>query len=135
MVRNAVNIGGPGSRRLGFSDAVRVPAAGSMLFVSGVTSRDSDGAVVGVDDPMVQMRCALERLDRVVREGGAERDDVVQVRVLVRNIDHWSTMESTFDRFWGAIWPACTLFEVSGLFDDDLLVEIEAVAAVPATDV
>jgi enamine deaminase RidA (YjgF/YER057c/UK114 family) len=131
-MREAVNVGGP--RRLGFSDAVRVPSTGSLLFISGQTSRDGDGAVAGVGDPAAQMTRVLERLDAVLRQVGGESGDVVQVRVLLRNIADWSQMEPIFDRYWGEVWPACTLFEVDGLFDENLLVEIEGIAVMSAVE-
>jgi enamine deaminase RidA (YjgF/YER057c/UK114 family) len=130
-MRDPLNIGAFGARQGAFSDAVWAPRDGRQLFISGLTSRNVDRTVFGVGDPAAQMRRVLDRMGELLAEAGGTLDDIAQVRVLVRDMEHWREMQPLFDSAWGAAWPACTLYEINRLYDEELLVEVEATAVIP----
>src|SRR5438067_11062117 len=74
------------SRPLGvFCQATMVSMPGRMIFVSGLTARDTNGVVVGVGDIRAQTRQVLENLKAILAEGDATLDDVVTVTVFIRD--------------------------------------------------
>ena len=60
--------------------------------------------------------------------GNADFDNVAKVTVLLKNIDDRGKVNEVRKEFFGNSYPASTLYEISRLVDDELLVEIEAIA-------
>ena len=125
MERTRIDSGTAWEERVGYSRAVRV---GPHVHVSGTTATDEDGEIVGVGDLAAQAERALANVEAALHEAGAELSDVVRTRVYVTDIEHWETVGDVHGEYFGAVRPAMSLLEVSGLVDDRLLVEIEAVA-------
>lgn len=121
------------SRPIGvFSQAVKVPVCGHLVFVSGLTSRDSDGKIVGKGDVKAQTRKILENLKVILAEAGATLEDVVKVSVFIRDMErHFRAIHEVRAEFFPKNPPASTMVEVSRLVDPDHLIEIEAVALAP----
>lgn len=115
-----------------FSQAVKVPAKGHIIFVSGLTARDSSGNVVGKGDVKAQTRRTLENLRAVLAEAGAALEDIVKVTVFIRNMERdFKPIHEVRAEFFPKNPPASTMVEVSRLVDPDHLIEIEAIAVVP----
>jgi reactive intermediate/imine deaminase len=112
----------------GYSHAMR---AGGLLFVSGQVPLDAEGNLVGPGDPAEQARQVFRNLGLVLAAAGATFADVVKLTYFVRDIGAIAAIRAVRDEFVDrANPPASSLVEVSGLFRPDLLIEIEAVAAV-----
>lgn len=115
-----------------FSQAVKVKAAGHMIFVSGLTARDPSGNLVGRGDVRAQTRRTLENLRAVLAEAGATLADIVKVTVFIRNMDRdFRPIHEVRAEFFPKNPPASSMVEVSRLVDPDHLIEIEAVAVIP----
>jgi len=114
-----------------YTDAVRY---GDLLYVSGCAPFDKDGNVVGVGDVVVQARQVLQNLLDILRTAGAEMQDVLKVTVFLTDVNDRTAINPVRQEFFGAARPASTLIGVSALAHPDMLVEIEAVAAVPGRD-
>lgn len=76
------------------------------------------------------MKLALRRLGETVAEGGMTMADVVQIRVSTTDL---ATCKARYAVLLDALAavdcrPASLLAEVSALSDEDMLIEIEAVA-------
>jgi len=121
------------SRPIGiFSQAVKVPAKGHLIFVSGLTARNPSGNLVGRGDIRVQTRQILENLRTVLAEAGAMLMDVVKVTVFIRNMERdFHPIHEVRAEFFPKNPPASTMVEVSRLVDPDHLIEIEAIAVIP----
>ncbi len=120
-------------RNPAFSWAVRVPAGYDTIHVGGQNGVGPDGAVVG---PGLgeQTRQALANLRTCLEAAGASLTDVVRWTILC--VEGGSLQEgfAAFGETWprDAPPPALTFAFVAGLGVPGALVEIEAVAAVPA---
>lgn len=111
----------------GYSRAVKV---GNTIHVSGTTAWNAAGEIVGDGDYYLQARQSLANIRDWLRKAGADMSDVVRTRVYTRDVAEFEAIARAHREFFGAILPATTLLEINGLAEDDMLVEIEAVAVI-----
>ena len=107
---------------VGYSRAVRV---GNWVEITG-TVATADGQVVGLGDPGLQTRKALEIIKEVLEEAGAKLKHVVRTRMYVTDISKWEEIGSVHREFFGDIRPCTTMVEVKALISPEYLIEIEA---------
>ncbi len=112
---------------VGYSRAVRV---GRHVHVSGTTSVDDQGNLVGRGDAQAQTLQTLRRIEMALEKCGAKLTDVVRTRIYVTDITQWETVGRVHGEFFSKILPATSMVEVSRLIDPQMLVEIEAEAFV-----
>jgi len=124
-MRQRVSSGTHWEDRVGYSRAVR---AGNEVHVSGTTATDDDGNVVAPGDPYEQTKHAIGLVAEALEAADASLSDVVRTRLFVVDVDDWETVGRAHEEAFGEIRPATTMVEVSRLVDDDLVVEVEAVA-------
>jgi enamine deaminase RidA (YjgF/YER057c/UK114 family) len=114
--------------RLGYSRAVRV---GNMVFVAGTTAVNEYGEVVGRADSYEQTRYAFEKIERALKEAGAELKHVVRTRMYLSDIRCWENVGKAHAEIFADIRPAATMVEVNHLIHPDLMIEIEVEAVIP----
>ncbi len=125
MQRQNISTGTPWESFVGYSRAVRV---GNIVHVAGTTSTDDRGEIVGAGDAYAQTTHTLKRIEAALRAVGADRTDVVRVRIYVTNIDEWEKIGQAHHDFFQDVGPATTMVEISRLVSPDMLVEIEVEA-------
>ncbi len=112
---------------VGYSRAVQF---GNTLEVSGTVAVDEAG-IVGKGDCYAQARFILQKIEKVMVQAGFKLTDVVRTRMYVKDISQWEKVGRAHGEFFGAIKPATSMVEVSGLIDPEYLVEIEVTAVRP----
>lgn len=103
-------------------------ALGDLLFVSGQSSIDENGAVVGAGDFEAQGHQVFANLVRVLAAGGSSLAGVVKVTIFVTDMSHIDTIVDLRRRYFREPYPADSLVEVRALSRPELQLEIEAVA-------
>lgn len=110
---------------VGYSRAVRV---GNVIEVAGTTAVDERGEVIGLNDPYVQTKYALAKIEKALIEAGASMKDVVRTRMFVTDISKWEEIGKAHGEFFREIKPVASMIEVKGLINPELMVEIEVTA-------
>ncbi len=112
----------------GYSHAVKM---GGLVFVAGQVALDREGNVVGRGDIAAQVKQVFANLAAVLEESGSGLDLVGKITVFTTNLGFRPAISearnAAFAPFGQA--PASTFLVVSSLATPDMLVEIEAVAA------
>jgi len=103
---------------------------GPHVWVAGTTATGADGRIVASGDAAAQARQVLENVRAALERAGARLEHVVRTRMYVRSVGDWEAIGRVHGEYFGAIRPASTMVEVSGLVDPQMLVEIEVDAYV-----
>jgi len=74
---------------------------GSMLFVSGQGSLDPATGVVVKGDIVVQTRRTLDNLMNVLEAAGATMKNIVNMRVILRDVADFPRFNETFREYFG----------------------------------
>ena len=112
----------------GYSHVVDAPAS-RIVFISGQVPLDAAGNLVGEGDFAAQVRQVFENLSAALAAADVDWSDVVKLDYFVRDVSEVAALRAIRDEYVNTEQPpASTLVEVSRLFRDDVLVEIQAVA-------
>jgi enamine deaminase RidA (YjgF/YER057c/UK114 family) len=116
-------------RPAGYSHVVTTPP-GRLVWTSGQVGMAADGSVP--DGWEAQTRLTFENIGRALAAAGAGWDDVVKLTYFVVATDDLLTIRAVRDEFVNTdAPPASSLVRVAGLFRPDVLIEVEAIAALP----
>lgn len=108
---------------------------GATIFTSGVVAQDTLGNILGKGDLRMQTRIVFENLQKILAAAGASFKDVVKLNYFVVNYSPDQVKiirEVRSDFLVKDHLPASTLAGVQALFHPDVLIEIEAIAVMPA---
>ena len=128
---------GSWSPPMGYSNGILTSAGARLCFVAGQVAWDERKNLIGVGDFVAQFRQALSNVVTVVAAAGGEPTDLAQMTIFVVDLSEYRRHASELGAAWRAVigrhYPAIALVEVAGLLEEGALVEIQAVAALPAT--
>jgi 2-iminobutanoate/2-iminopropanoate deaminase len=113
-----------------YADAYRVPAGYELIFVSGTPGLTADGA--RPDDFSEEARQAWRNVQSALENAGAALGDIVSVRQWLTDADDLAAYVAVRAQVL-THEPAFMLAIVSGLVWPNLRIEIEVVAARPAS--
>ncbi|MBB6428081.1 RidA family protein [Sphingopyxis sp. JAI128] len=102
---------------------------GNLLFVSGQAGAGEDGQIVA-GGFRAQGEQAFANLRRALEAGGSSLEDVIKVTIFVTDMGNFKDVVELRRQFFTAPYPADTIAEVKALYDPDVMIEIEAIAAV-----
>ena len=112
----------------GYSHVVDAPAS-RIVYVSGQVPLDTEGQLVGEGDFEAQARQVFANLTAALEAAGVTWSDVVKLNYFLVDVSQIASVRAIRDEYVDTERPpASTLVQVSGLFRDDVLIEIEAVA-------
>ena len=115
----------------GFSHVVTVAPGSRLIHTSGQVAVDADGTIP--PGWAEQTRLVFRNLTEVLATAGATWADVVKLTYYVTGVEELPAVRAVRDEFVDVTRPpASSLVQVAGLFRPGLLIEVEAVAAVPA---
>ena len=119
-----------------YSHVSRVSGS-DLMFVAGQVALDAAGEVVGRGDFKIQVGAVFRNLELALESQGCGFADVARFTTyLVRALDianFHEVREELFKTMYpDGAYPPNTLVVVDRLVSDDFLIEIEAIAAVPA---
>lgn len=117
----------------GYSQSVEIDLGTvRMITLSGQVALDKQGNTVGKGDLTRQLEQTFQNIKTLVEEAGGTMGDVVKLTYFLKDISQVQLVREVRNRFINVHNPpASTAVEVSGLFREDILVEIEAIAVVP----
>jgi enamine deaminase RidA (YjgF/YER057c/UK114 family) len=118
------------SMAFGFNQGELVAGAERVLFLSGQTPVDADGAPQHAGDMAAQIALAADNVEAVLSDAGMTLANLVRLNVYTTDVDAFvSSWDVLFDRTRAAgVAPAGVLLGVARLAFPDQLVELEATA-------
>jgi enamine deaminase RidA (YjgF/YER057c/UK114 family) len=117
-----------------FSNVAVVSGRVRTIYIGGQDAVDPAGNIVGIGDLAAQTAQVLHNLHTALAAAGAGPEHVVKWTVLVVEGQDLAAGYAAFQRVWGdhPHPPVITAAVVKGLAHPDFLVELDAIAVVPA---
>lgn len=117
----------------GYSHAVATEG-GRLVFLAGQTGMDATGRIAAPGDLVAQFRQALTNIQIILAQAGGAMTDIAQMTFFITDKAAYRAslkpIGEVYCAFFGRYYPAMTLVEVKSLFDDEAMVEIEAIAVI-----
>ena len=119
----------------GYSHLCRAEAR-ELLFLAGQVAVDIEGNFVGGGDIKAQVPQIYENIERILQSAGASWSNVVQLTTYIvgrETVDPYLAVRSQIvNRFYpDGDLPPSTLLLIDGLYTEEALAEVTAVAAIP----
>ncbi|NRQ33856.1 RidA family protein [Nonomuraea sp. NN258] len=115
----------------GYSHVASVPPGHRLVWTSSQVPVEADGALAPAGDWEAQTRLVFRNLEQALKAAGAGWADVFKLTFYVTDTAELATVRRVRDEFVDVGRPpTSSLVQVAGLFRPDVLIEVEAVAAV-----
>lgn len=117
----------------GYSHAAEIDLGTcKMLIMSGQVAIDTKGNLIGKGDFGKQAEQVFQNIKNIAEDAGGNMNNIVKLGFYVLDVNQVPTLRLTRDKFVNIKTPpASTLVQVSKLFRDDILLEVEATAIIP----
>ena len=118
-----------------------VKRAGDFVYVSGTSARRPDNTIAGAAadamgtvslDIRAQTRAVIENIRVILAQAGAGLSDLVQVTAYLVSMNDFGGYNEVYGEFFDEAGPTRTTVAVHQLPHPHLLIEMQAVAYVPA---
>lgn len=115
----------------GYNHGILV-GGGRTLFLSGQDASDEIGRIVSSGNIVGQYDQVLHNLQTVVRAAGGTMTDIVKLNIFVKDRHdykrHLREIGRVHKKYFGDYYPTMALFEISGFFQEENLIEMEGFA-------
>ncbi|MDQ0923757.1 enamine deaminase RidA (YjgF/YER057c/UK114 family) [Pseudarthrobacter sp. W1I19] len=107
--------------------------AGNTVFLGGQTALDKDMKIVpgGIVEQFTQ---AFSNVLTTLREAGGQPDDLVNVTIFLTDVEDYMAHGREIGRIWrdmaGSQYPAMAGIGVTRLWQEEALIEIQAIAVI-----
>jgi enamine deaminase RidA (YjgF/YER057c/UK114 family) len=112
---------------IGYSHIAKI---GDTVHVSGQLPLNQEGKIVGKGDMTLQTEKTYENLKKCLESVGATINDIVMLRVFVTDLEEFQKTGEVRKKYFGKYRPATTGLEISRLYFDDAMIEVEATAVI-----
>jgi 2-aminomuconate deaminase len=109
-----------------------VKVANGFAFVSGTSARRPDGTIAG-SDIRGQTKAVIENIRDILRAVGADLTNLVQVTTYLVDMDDFDGYNEVWAECFDERGPTRTTVAVRQLPHPQLLLEMQAIAALPQT--
>jgi enamine deaminase RidA (YjgF/YER057c/UK114 family) len=120
------------SKPVGFSHAVK--ATGTMVFLAGQIGCDASGKITTPGDMVGQFRQTLSNLKVAIEASGGQMTSITKLTIFVTDKQAYKNnlreIGKVYQDFFGKYYPAMTLAEISELYEDEAMIEIEGFAVI-----
>ena len=113
----------------GYTHVVEVQP-GRVAYISGQVAVDPKGQIVGEGDIVAQARQVFENLKGALAELGTDFSSVIKLNYYAVDVSRLAEIRAVRDEYLQGP-PASTFVVVKGLVRPELLIEVEAVVALP----
>ena len=110
---------------VGYSRAVKI---GNLVEVTGTVAVDEKNNLIGENDPYLQTKFIIEKIEAILLQAGGSLSNVIRTRMFVTDISKWEEYGRAHGEAFKDILPCTTMIEVKALIAPEYLVEIEASA-------
>jgi enamine deaminase RidA (YjgF/YER057c/UK114 family) len=115
-----------------FSQALRV-RAGELLFIAGQPSMDVQANIIGKGDMVAQTRQVYKNIGNILESAGATFSNVVELTTFIVGRENLPAHLAVISELYPTLfpdgkYPADTVAIVDGLYFEDFLLEVKAVA-------
>jgi enamine deaminase RidA (YjgF/YER057c/UK114 family) len=114
---------------VGFAHAA---AGGDLVVLGGQTGSDASGRIIAPGDLVAQFAQAIRNVATALTAACSAPERALKLTYFVTDVAAYRAnlepIGAAYREVFGRHYPATSLFEVSGLFDPDALVEIECIA-------
>jgi len=106
--------------------------SGERVFLSAGHPMADDGSVIGPGDPARQTHAALDRIERALAEVGGQLSHLTKLTTCIVDRDYRSACYRVIQERLGDLHPVSTGLVVAGLPRPEMIVQIDAEAAIPS---
>jgi len=118
---------------IGYSHIV-IPAKGRTVYFGGMAPQDIEGKPTG-GSFVEQFDVALGNLAHALEAAGARPEHLVSMQIYVKDRQAYRDSLEEIGQSWkkhlGKNYPCNALFEVTGFYDEEAMLEIMAIAVIP----
>jgi reactive intermediate/imine deaminase len=117
---------------IGYSH-VAESSGGKTIYISGQVALDKDRNLIGKDDLRLQTLQVFNNLKAALEAAGTDFNHVVKMTYFIIDISQMQVVREVRDQFLNTQSPpASSAVEVRRLVMEDWLIEVEAIAVIPA---
>ncbi|MBN2504372.1 MAG: hypothetical protein JXB20_03405 [Bacilli bacterium] len=99
---------------------------GGTLYISGQLPIHVETGLMETADIVLQTRKCLENIEQICISAGYVKEDIVKCTVYMVDLNHFQTMNSVYQEFFGLHKPARVALQI-GRLPKDSLIEIDAI--------